>query len=265
MLKFFAVFALLSPLAAQAQSGVAADVAVRESPSRWQLGIGASISDSPYAGEGTRVTPVPWVTYEGDRWFWRGLSGGIHVLKSDGFALDAIVSGRLDGFDIDDLGRRELARNGLDAALLEDRDNSLDAGVAVSWRGAAGEIKLQALADVTDASGGYELSLDYGYQWRWGRTILVPSVGARWLSKDMTRYYYGTLDEEVARGVPAYRPGAALLPQVKLSVLRPLGEKWRLFGAISYRFLPNEVSDSPFLEPDRSGSGNVQVGVSRSF
>ncbi|MEE7567927.1 MipA/OmpV family protein, partial [Xanthomonas sp. Kuri4-3] len=118
---------------------------------------------------------------------------------------------------------------------------------------------------VSDASGGYELSLDYGYPWRRGRTVWVPSVGARWLSRDLTRYYYGTWDTEAARGVPGYRPDAALVPQLKLSVLHPLGERWRLFGAVSYRLLPDAISDSPFLEPDRHGSGNVQVGVSRGF
>lgn len=253
------------PVLAQAQSGVTADVAAREGESRWQIGVGASVSESPYAGEGTRLRPVPWITYEGEWLFWRGIGGGVHLFRRHGFALDALLSARMDGFDIDDLGRRELARNGLDADLLEDRDDGADAGVALSWRGRAGELKLQALADITDASGGYELSLDYGYQWRLGRTVLIPSVGARWMSKDLAGYYYGTFEQEQARGVPAYRPDAALVPQVKFSVLQPLGDKWRLFGSVGYRFLPDTLSDSPLLEPGRSGSGNVQIGVSRGF
>lgn len=256
---------LALPMAASAQSTVTADVAAREAGTRWQLGIGAAVSDSPYAGEDTRTRVMPWIGYEGERVFFRGTGGGVHLLRRDGFAFDALLSARLDGFDIDDLGRRDLARNGLDADLLEDRDDGADAGAALSWSGRAGELKLQALADVTDASGGYELSLDYGYTWRLGRTVLIPSVGARWLSKDLVRYYFGTLDEEEARGVAAYRPDAALVPQLRLSVLHPLGEHWRVFGSVSYRFLPDAITDSPLIDPDASGSANVMVGISRGF
>ncbi|GHH49402.1 MULTISPECIES: MipA/OmpV family protein [Gammaproteobacteria] len=265
MTRLPALFFLLFPSLALAQSSVVEDVASTSAPKRWQLGAGVSVNDSPYVGEGMRIRPFPWVSYEGERLFWRGLSGGVHVHKSDGFVFDAILAGNFDGFDIDDLSRSGLERNGLDPARLEDRDDGVDAGLAATWRGAAGELKLQALADVTDRSGGYELGLDYGYPRRWGRTLLIPSVGVRWLSKDVVRYYYGTLDEEEARGVAPYRPDAALVPQVRLGIVRPLGGNWRLVGALSYRFLPSEIGDSPFLERGSNGTGSLQLGFVRSF
>lgn len=149
--------------------------------------------------------------------------------------------------------------------MLEDRDDSLDAGLAIGWRGRAGELKLRALADVSGASGGYDLSIEYAHAWRLGRTTLIPGIGVHRLSAEMTRYYYGTLDEEEARGVPAYRPGAAWVPEARLGFARPLGARWRLFGALGYRFLPGELADSPWLERDRSGSASFTVGVSRGF
>lgn len=265
MRQFLSLSILLLPAAALAQSTVVEDVTSIYAAPRWQIGAGVAVGDSPYAGEGTRVRALPWFSYEGEHWFWRGLSGGFHLLESDAFSLDLLASGRMDGFDIDDLGRGQLARNGLDPALLEDRDDGLDLGAAVSWRGRAGELKLQALADVTSVSDGYELVLDYGYPWKLGRTLLIPGIGLSWLSKDSVRYYYGTLDAEEARGVGAYHPDAALVPEIQLGVVRPLNDKWRLFGSVSYRFLPSEISDSPFLEPDTDGYGRLILGVSRSF
>lgn len=265
MTRFSTLLFVLVPSTAFAQSSVVEDVTSNYGSSRWQVGAGASISDSPYAGEGTRITPVPWISYEGRRIFWRGVSGGVHVFDGDAFTFDAVAAGRFDGFDIGDLDRRQLERNGLDPSLLEDRDSGLDVGVAANWRGRAGDLKLQALADATDSSGGYEVSIDYGYSWQLGETVLITSVGASWLSRDTVRYYYGTLDEEEARGVTAYRPDAALVPQVQLGFVRPLGEKWRLFGSLSYRFLPDEITDSPFLERDSSGYGNLKIGFARSF
>lgn len=94
------------------------------------------------------------MTFEGERIFWNGLSAGVHVLETDRIGIDLMIAGRFDGFDIADLGRRELVANGLNPALLEDRDDALDAGIAIRWFGRAGQLKLRALAGVTDTSGG---------------------------------------------------------------------------------------------------------------
>lgn len=99
--------------------------------------------------------------------------------------------------------RSETATHGVDAALPADRDDGVDAGLAIGWPGRAGRVRLRVVADASD---GVEASLDYGYPLRWGRSALEPTVGLRWMSSDLAGYYYGTLDSEVARGVPLYRP-----------------------------------------------------------
>lgn len=267
MLKFFPLALLFAaPSMALAQSpSSTGDLLAEQADDRWNLGLALSVSDSPYAGEDLRSRPFPLITYEGERLFWRGLSGGVHAIRGDVFTLDVILSGRFDGFDISDLGRRELAANGLDADRLDDRDDGFDLGLAASWKGRAGELKLRALADASDTHDGYEFSADYAYPVHLGRTTLVPSIGARWLSKDLANYYYGTLDSEVARGVTRYRPGWALVPQVGLGMLRPLGEKWRLFGSVEYKVLPDEITRSPLIDPDVDGEANLKIGISRSF
>ncbi len=234
-------------------------------PRGWQLGVAAVFSDSPYAGEGTRVIPIPLATYQGERFFFRGITAGWTFLDREGFALAAIAKLRLDGFKIDDLGRAELARNGLDYRLLEDRDNSLDAGLAMKWSGAAGELDVDLLADVTDTSGGHELSIKYGYPLRLGMTTVTPNVGVTWMSQDMASYYYGTRDEEVARGVVDYKLDALAIPHIGVSFFRPLGEKWSVLGNLKYSSLPDEIEKSPFIEPDTNGTASLFIGFSRRF
>jgi MipA family protein len=266
MFKYVVTVPFLLPAMALAQSASSTtDLLSKAKDDRWSIGVAASARQSPYAGEGTRVRPVPLLTYEGNRVFWRGLSGGVHLVQGDGFTLDAVLAGRFDGFDIKDLGRRELRANGVDAALLDDRDDGLDAGFTASWSTRAGEFKLGALADVTDASGGYAFSADYAYALKWGRTTVIPGVGVRWLSADLVGYYHGTLDEEVARGVTRYQPGSAVVPQVSVAFSRRLGDKWRLLGGVDYQFLPDEITDSPLSEPDTDGSAGVRLGITRSF
>lgn len=156
-LAFAALFAL--PAIAVAQTTPQTDPSLSEQgPYRWGIGVGVVASDSPFAGEGTRTNPIPLILFEGERFFFRGITGGAHLMQGESFGLDAIVALRLDGVAADDLGVAELARNGIDRALLDDRDDSLDMGLVGAWRGAAGELELTAKADVTGTSEGYELT-----------------------------------------------------------------------------------------------------------
>lgn len=239
-------------------------LAEEESHSRWGLGLGSVVSTDPYAGRGTRFVPVPLLSYEGERFFFRGISGGAHLFDSDLFELDFVVKGDFDGMDADDFGWRELARNGIDRDLLDDRDDTVQAGFQLGVAGKFGELELAVTADVLDASGGFEASAEYGYPIRIGeRFKLTPTVGVEWLSKDNANYYYGTLDEEVARGVVSYRPGAAAIPEVGLGLEYAFRNKWMLMGNVSYKFLPSRLADSPLLDSDRSA--RLMIGVVRAF
>lgn len=234
-------------------------------PTPWGLGIAAAVTDSPYAGEGTRVIPVPLISYQGERFYFRGITAGWTLFGAGGLKFSAIAEPRLDGFDVDDLGRSELARNGIDIELLEDRDNGLDAGLAMDWKGNAGALEIKLLTDVTDAAGGQEASLQYGYPFRFWKGILTPTAGVKWLSDDTADYFYGTLDTEVARGVVDYKPGAATIPRVGLSYLRPVGPKWSLIASVQYEVLPDEIRNSPLLDPDADDTATMFIGISRGF
>ena len=263
-LAFAALFAL--PAIAVAQTTPQTDPSLSEQgPYRWGIGVGVVASDSPFAGEGTRTNPIPLILFEGERFFLRGITGGAHLVQGESFGLDAIVALRLDGVAADDLGAAELARNGIDRALLDDRDDSLDMGLVGAWRGAAGELEFTAKADVTGTSEGYELTARYGYAFAVGRGQLTPSISVSHLSKDMANYYYGTLDAEVARGVVDYKPGAATVPTVGVTYMRPIGKRWQFLTRLQYSVLPDALSDSPLLAPDSDGVGSVLIGFSRGF
>ena len=52
-------------------------------PQGWALGVGAIAQDSPYAGEGSRVHPIPLISYQGDHFFFQGLTAGWKFLGSE--------------------------------------------------------------------------------------------------------------------------------------------------------------------------------------
>ncbi len=233
-------------------------------PSGLSLGVAAVASTGIRLGEQQRTLVVPVLGYEGDRWFLRGISGGMHLFNRDGIELNLLLAARLDSWEARDLDAARLAARGIDRALLVDRGKSLEAGVGLAWKGSAGRLGLEARTDLSNNSGGYEAELGYSFAVPAGKGLLAPGVGVSYWSSKLSDYYFGTLAVEEAAGVPRYRPGAALVPNVSVGYLRALPGRWRLFGMLDYQWLPASVVRSPLAEGDR-GVPSLFVGVSRSF
>jgi outer membrane protein len=233
--------------------------------SPWSLGVGVAARTDIYAGESAKLRAVPLISYQGEKFFWRGISGGYHVLSRDGFTLDATLGARLAGIKKEDFGVAELAARGINRNLLEDRDIGLDLGIAGSFKGPMGVVELALKADVSGASKGYEASAKYGYPLQWGSATITPNVAVSHYSAKLANYYYGTLDAEVARGVVDYKPGSAVIPRVGIDLMRPFADKWMLTGGLSYSALPSKIRNSPLVDRDANGVTSVFVGVSRKF
>lgn len=233
-------------------------------PNGLSLGVAVVASTGIRLGEGQRTLLVPVLGYEGQRVFLRGISGGVHLFKREGVELNLLLAARLDSWDARDLDAVRLAARGIDRDLLVDRDKSIEAGVGFVWKGSAGRLGLEAKTDIGHASGGHEAELGYSFAVPAGKGLLAPGVGVSYWSSKLSDYYYGTLQVEEEAGVPAYHPGAALVPNVSLGYLRALPGRWRVFGMIEYQWLPAAVVNSSLVEGNR-GVPSLLVGVSRSF
>jgi outer membrane protein len=233
-------------------------------PKGVSLGVGVVASKAVRVGDDNLTLVIPVVGYEGERLFVRGINGGVHLFKRNGVEVDLLVAARFDSWDADDLDAARLAARGIDRNLLQDRDHGLDMGLGLSWKGSFGRVSLDTRVDVTDASGGHEVELGYLFAVPAGRGLLVPGVGVSYWSSKLSDYYFGTLPAEEAAGVPAYRPGDAVVPNVSVTYLRALPGKWRVFGVFEYQWLPDRIVDSPLAEGNR-GVPSLFVGVTRTF
>jgi MipA family protein len=233
--------------------------------SPWGLGVGVAARTDIYAGESTRLRAVPLLSFQGEKFFWRGISGGYHVLSREGFTLDATLGARLASIKKDDFGVAELAARGINRNLLQDRDDGLDLGIAGSFKGQMGVVDLALKADVSGVSEGYEASAKYGYPLQWGATTITPNIAVSHYSDKLANYYYGTLESEVARGVVKYKPGSAVIPRIGVDLMQPFAGQWMLTGGLSYSALPGNIQDSPLVDKDAKGVTLIFVGVSRKF
>jgi outer membrane protein len=232
----------------------------------WGIGLGVAVWDTLYAGEGNRAQPFPLVTYEGEHIYLKAASVGYKFIDNDTVTFSAFVAARVDGIDAKDFGRRELADRGIDRDLLEDRDLAADLGLsAVLKTESAGEFEFDVRGDATGTSKGYQASIDYRYPLALGSVTLIPSVGVVSLSDKLANYYYGTLPEEVARGVIDYRPGSTTIARTSLTAIVPTGEHWTLIGSISADAYPNKITDSPLVDADSGVVPVVFLGAIRNF
>ena len=277
--RFLAVFlsCVASPAYAQSEATQplpSADAATRDvapadadqlTPRGVSLGVAVIWSEGRLVGENTRTFVVPTIGYEGERVFFRGINGGVHLFKRNGFEVDAIVVARLDGWDADDLDADALAAVGVDRALLRDRDTGVDAGLGMSLLTKVGKFSLEGKGDVSNASGGHEIAFDYRASFPLARGILSPRVGVSYWSADLAEYYYGTLPQEEVLGVPRYRPGSTVIPSVGVGYLRPLSRGWLLVTGVEVRWLGSDIVDSPLVDDDSGRVPSVFVGISRAF
>ncbi len=252
-----------APLASQAQSGEAPRS--DDASTGWSIGLGVATRAPIYAGESSRILPFPLIGYEGQRFYFQGGSIGYRVIKTDKFTLKAHVSANTNGIDADKFGRQALAQRGIDRNSLEDRDFGADAGITASWKTAIGIFETDVRADISNTSDGYQASFDYSAPFPVGNAIVIPGVGVTAYSSDLTNYYYGTLPDEVKRGVVNYTPGSATVPHASVTAIVPFASKWTFISNVSVDFLPNEITDSPLVDKDSDVVPTLFLGISRSF
>tara|TARA_R110000764_G_scaffold90881_1_gene173388 strand:- start:48030 stop:48788 length:759 start_codon:yes stop_codon:yes gene_type:complete len=227
------------------------------------FGLGASISSSPYAGEGTSISPLPLIRYESEHFFVNRNRAGVHLIDAGAFTLDGGISLRTDGIDQEDFGRRELAENGVNRDLLDDRDDAIDAQLTAKYKKPFGVVELRISADT--GGNGEHAWMAYEYPFSAGPVTLVPGVGARYLSGSLANYHFGISSKEQARGVGAYSPGSTFLPEMGLGMLWPIGDKWAVLGDFRYRPLPDELIESPLVEDGVDSNYSLFLGITRQF
>lgn len=230
----------------------------------FSAGLGLVGSTGLYIDEDTDLTPVPLLSYEGDRFFLRGLYGGMKLYKNELFTLNGIVNVNMNKLDVEDLNESKLAQKSLSRMQLEDRDLSADAGLEAILKAPYGIISVQAVNDIGNASDAAEVKANYQYFWRLNNKLtLMPNVGLEWLSDSRANYYYGTLDSEVAKGVEKYRPNNLIIPYVSLGGSYSLNQKLRVTSAVTHKFLPDKIVDSPLI--DSTSITNFFMGLTYQF
>jgi len=205
------------------------------------VGLGLVTRTEPYIEEEVKVLPIPYLIMRQGKFFIEGLKVGVRTLEGSSGHFDLILTPRLDGFDADDSAY---------FAGMENRDFSLDGGLATNLRQGMVELNISAVTDLLDKSDGQEVtaSLKQTYILANRNATLTPSLGLKWQSSDLVNYYYGVQPYEATPTRPAYAGKATLNYTAGLRVTYLLSKRSSLIGGIEYEHLGNKIADSPLLD-----------------
>jgi len=216
------------------------------------LGLGTVFSSTPYRGADSKITPFPLISYEGERFFFRGTRLGYHLIKKGRFfAVSLLGSYRGDGYESGDSSFLQ---------GMADRDGTFEAGLEASLGTSLGQFRASLLSDVLDEHNGHEARLTFSKRFPLQKLSVIPSVSLIWQSGQLANYYYGVRMAEATMNRPAYKFDSAVSLQVGLMTNYRFSEHWSVSGRIALGRLADEVRDSPIVEDDFVTSAFVGIG-----
>jgi MipA family protein len=254
----------------------------------WQfsLGVGAGLRTNPLVdGSDIPLLLIPQVSYSGEHFFIQNLDMGLILFEDKYQQLNLFITpsydqvffqrwnprnffvesnnltGARENFILDEkLPNIDIPLDGKtpsiqapDSITLQTKPNSSHkrrtaglAGIEYNLSWAELELQLHYVSDVTGVHKGDEARVSLAKNWRLERQNLSLGLGAIWQSEEVVNYYYGSSDPLLS-----YSARAGLTKLVRVDWSYELSERWDLHLLASYRFLPQTISASPWVQDNK--------------
>ena len=227
-------------------------------PGTAALGGGIRSGQSPYLGidneDQRKLDLIPLYLYEGKWLFARGTAVGAHFINDDHWELSAYARWRFQKLDPD---RNEFYQG------LEERKQTLDAGLQVRSIREWGELRLSWLTDTLDRHNGQELQFTYRYRFQAGPWFISPYISLAWQDENLTNYYFGVSEAEATPERPAYDTGDSQWISFGLNTAWQMTDRITWFANFGFGGSDSDVSNSPLLAEE--GFSQVFLGGTFTF
>ena len=214
------------------------------------LGGGVRLSQSPYladdSGDESNLDLVPLYLYRGKHLFARGTAGGLHLVNRDTVELNLLARYRFQKLNPD---------SNAFFAGLEERKQTLDAGLELAIRQKWGEIKLDWVTDALNRHEGQEARFSYRYRFDAGPWSFSPFVSWSWQDENLTNYYFGISEAEATAERPSYLPGESEWVSFGMNTSWQVSDRFLLFGNVAFGGADSSVLNSPLVEEEGFASG----------
>lgn len=212
-------------------------------PQGWSGGAAYVSSKQNYRGLKSDSIAVPFIGYESERFYLRGLTAGWIAQRSRQQQFAVTFNAELFRF-------RPRENNDEQMQQLNRRNLSFTLGLQHRYATRHGSFTTHIKTDVTGRHTGQLATFRYAYPLnRPGQAWqLSPEIGINYFSQNYVDYYYGvSADESVRSGLAEYRPSSAINPVIGLGGYRYFTP--RLSAVASYSLARNDsaISDSPMV------------------
>ncbi len=182
---------------------------------------------------------VPLYLYEGKYLYAHGTAGGVHVFRNDAFQANVYMRYRFQKLDP---GSNPFYEG------LEERKQSLDAGLQFSLTQKWGQVSLMAVHDTLNRHQGSEVQTSYRFFIDAGSWSLSPYVSWTWQDDNLSEYYFGVSEEEARPDRPAYSPGDSQWLGFGINTAWHISDKIVLFANVGFAGADSGIENSPLVE-----------------
>tara|TARA_R110000751_G_scaffold116604_1_gene216247 strand:+ start:50627 stop:51487 length:861 start_codon:yes stop_codon:yes gene_type:complete len=140
---------------------------------------------------------------------------------------------------------------------------AIHGGLRGHYFSTVGEWQLALLQDISDVHKGQLVALQYSQKWLWRDVQMRLRLGADWKSARLLDYYYGVSKRDTTLSEYYFDGQSGWQTYLSFNVLKPINENWSWLAKMSYRRLPNSLTDSPLIEQNSISS--VFLGVAYRF
>jgi len=213
------------------------------------LGGGLRLGGDLYLGADTdefrTIDLVPLYLYNGKYAFFRGTSGGVHLVSNDNLELNLLGRYRFNQLDPD----RNRFYEG-----IQRRKQTLDGGIELRLRGRFGALNANYLVDTLDRHGGESAEMSYRYRFDLGPYSLSPFVSWAWNDAELTNYYYGVSESEALADRPEYVPGDSQSVSFGMNTTWWVSDRIQIFANLGFGGVDTVVSESPLTGEDSASA-----------
>jgi len=226
----------------------------KESTQKLTIGAGPYLQTQPYKGVDNIILPSPFVYYNDDLFYvkWTRVGMYFYGSKSDdlswGFSLTA--QPRVYGYKASDSAY---------LTGMDERKNSLEAGVAFSLKKEKAFLDIMLLTDVLYENSAWIAQAEVGYDFKLGKLQFYPSFLVTYQSAAFTDYYYGVKSTEVTASRTQYSAQSGVQLGVQTYIEYPLTKKLSTLINLHAEKLSHEATASPLIEDDYIYSGLVSL------
>lgn len=221
------------------------------------IGIGGGLIDSPYKGYGSIKSPIPYINFDNDYVYVKGLAAGYYVLKEKEQQLTVGLYYLPFYFKPGDSDDRQMK-------LLNKRHSTMMADVTYTRSGDWGYAYGTVSGDMLNETKSLLVHAGYGYPITGDSWSITPSVGAVWANDKHNDYYYGVSRNESNRsGLKYFDAKSSITPHVQLAGRYSLTENIGVSGGVRLDFLTGDAKDSPMISDSTVTS--VFMGVHYKF